>query len=316
MKKTRILANDGIAPNGKQLLEEAGFEVITDKVAQEDLMTELNNYDAIIVRSATKVRKDLIDASPNLKAILRGGVGIDNIDHEYAESKGIPTYNTPAASSEAVAELVFGHFFSLSRFLHRSNRELPAQDSDFNKLKKAYSEGQQLRGRTLAVIGFGRIGMASARIGLGLGMKVLPVDPYKDGDTVKLDFFDGQSVDFKIKTVSLEEAISQADYITIHVPGGDLIDKAEFAKMKDGVIIANTSRGGVINEDALLEALDSGKVAGAALDVFVGEPKPRRDLLEHPRTSVTPHIGAATSEAQDNIGVELFEKIRDHFAQQ
>ena len=312
----RILANDGIAANGQQLLEDAGFEVVTQKIPQDELMTKLNDFDAIIVRSATKVRKDLIDASPNLKAILRGGVGIDNIDHEYAKSKGIPTYNTPAASSEAVAELVFGHFFALSRFLHRSNRELTAADGDFNKLKKAYAGGQQLRGRTLVVIGFGRIGMAAARIGLGMGMKVLPVDLYKDKDTVKLDFADGRSLDFELNTVPLEEAISQADYITIHVPGGNLIGADEFAKMKDGVIIANTSRGGVINEDALLEALNSGKVAGAALDVFVGEPSPRRDLLEHSRLSVSPHIGAATEEAQDNIGVELFEKIRDHFGKQ
>ena len=312
----RILANDGIADNGKQLLEDAGYVVDTTKIPQDELSTRLNDYDAIIVRSATKVRKDLIDASPNLKAILRGGVGIDNIDHEYAQSKGIPTYNTPAASSEAVAELVFGHFFALSRFLHRSNRELTAPDGDFNKLKKAYGEGQQLRGRTLAVIGFGRIGIAAARLGLGMGMRVLPVDLYKDSDTVKLDFADGRSIDFKLDTVPLEEALGQADYITIHVPGGNLIGTAEIAKMKDGVIIANTSRGGVINEDALLEGLNSGKIAGAALDVFVGEPSPRRELLEHPRLSVSPHIGAATGEAQDNIGVELFEKIRDHFGGQ
>ena len=312
----RILANDGIADNGKQLLEDAGYVVDTTKIPQDELPARLNDYDAIIVRSATKVRKDLIDASPNLKAILRGGVGIDNIDHEYAASKGIPTYNTPAASSEAVAELVFGHFFALSRFLHRSNRELTVPDGDFNKLKKAYGEGQQLRGRTLAVIGFGRIGIAAARLGLGMGMRVLPVDLYKDSDTVQLDFADGRRIDFQLDTVPLEEAISQADYITIHVPGGNLIGREEIAKMKDGVIIANTSRGGVINEDALLEGLNSGKIAGAALDVFVGEPNPRRELLEHPRLSVSPHIGAATGEAQDNIGVELFEKIRDHFGGQ
>ena len=312
----RILANDGIAANGKQLLEDAGFEVDTKKIPQDELMTKLNDYDAIIVRSATKVRKDLIDASPNLKAILRGGVGIDNIDHEYAQSKGIPTYNTPAASSEAVAELVFAHFFGLSRFLHRANRELTSQGGDFNKLKKDYAGGQQLRGRTLVVIGFGRIGMAAARIGLGMGMKVLPVDLYKESDTVKLSFADGRDLDFKLDTVPLDEALSQADYITIHVPGGNLINEEQFAKMKDGVIIANTSRGGVINEDALLKALDSGKVAGAALDVFVGEPNPRRELLDHPRVSVSPHIGASTEEAQDNIGVELYEKVRDHFGQQ
>ena len=310
----RILANDGIADNGKQLLEDAGFEVVTEKIPQDQLITKLNDFDAIIVRSATKVRKELIDASPNLKAILRGGVGIDNIDHEYAKSKGIPTYNTPAASSQAVAELVFGHFFGLSRFLHRANRELTEADGDFNKLKKAYAGGQQLRGRTLVIIGFGRIGIAAARIGLGLGMQVIPVDTYKHQDTVQLDFYDGKTMSFTLKTVPLEEALGQADYITIHVPGGDLIGADEITKMKNGVIIANTSRGGVINEDALLEGLNSGKIAGAALDVFVGEPSPRRDLLEHPRVSVSPHIGAATEEAQDNIGVELFEHIRDHFA--
>ncbi|MTB49425.1 3-phosphoglycerate dehydrogenase [Lewinella sp. W8] len=309
----RILANDGIAPNGKAQLEAAGFEVVTDKIAQDDLMTELNNFDVIIVRSATKVRKDLIDASPNLKAICRGGVGIDNIDHEYAASKGIPTYNTPAASSASVAELVFAHFFSLSRSVHRSNFELRATDSDFKKLKKAYAGGQELRGKTLGILGFGRIGVEAARIALGLGMKVLPVDLIKEEETITLDFMGGQQVDIHVPVVSMDEMLAQADYITIHVPGGDLIGEAELAKMKDGVILANTSRGGVINEAALLAALESGKVAGAALDVFVGEPNPDRALLAHPQISVTPHIGAATGEAQYNIGTELAEKIIKHF---
>ena len=310
----RILANDGIAPNGKQLLEDAGYEVVTDKIAQDDLMTELNNFDVIIVRSATKVRKELIDAAPNLKAILRGGVGIDNIDHEYAKGKGIPTYNTPAASSQAVAELVFAHFFALSRGVARSNRELVQPDGEFAKLKKAYAGGQELRGRTLGIIGFGRIGIEAARIAIGMGMKVLPVDPYKESETIELAFFDGQSASFEVKTVSMDECLANADYLTVHVPGGDLIGKEELAKMKDGVIIANTSRGGVINEDELLAALNSGKVRGAALDVFVGEPNPRRDLLEHPSVSVTPHIGAATKEAQSKIGVELYEKVVKHFS--
>lgn len=309
----RILANDGIAPNGKAQLEAAGFEVVTDKIAQDDLMTELNNFDVIIVRSATKVRKDLIDASPNLKAICRGGVGIDNIDHEYAASKGIPTYNTPAASSASVAELVFAHFFSLSRSVHRSNFELREENSDFKKLKKAYAGGKELRGKTLGILGFGRIGVEAARIALGLGMKVLPVDLVKTEETITLDFMGGQQVDIHVPVVSMDEMLAQADYITIHVPGGDLIGEAELAKMKDGVILANTSRGGVINEAALLAALESGKVAGAALDVFVGEPNPDRALLAHPHISVTPHIGAATGEAQYNIGTELAEKIIKHF---
>ena len=310
----RVLANDGIAPNGKAQLEAAGFEVVTDHIPQAELMTKLNDFDVICVRSATKVRQDLIDASPNLKVICRGGVGIDNIDHAYAKTKGIPTYNTPAASSASVAELVFAHFFGLSRGVHRANFELRAADSDFKKLKKAYAGGQTLRGKTLGVLGFGRIGVEAARIAVGLGMNVLPVDLVKESEDITLDLL-GQRVTVNVPTVSMDEMLAAADYITIHVPGGDLIGEAELAKMKDGVILANTSRGGVINEDALLAALESGKVRGAALDVFVGEPNPRRDLLEHPGISVTPHIGAATGEAQYNIGTELADQIIAHFKQ-
>ena len=308
----RILANDGIAPNGKAQLEAAGFEVVTDNIPQDELMTKLNDFDVICVRSATKVRKELIDATPNLKAICRGGVGIDNIDHEYAKSKGIPTYNTPAASSASVAELVFAHFFSLSRDVHRSNAEMRSTDNDFKKLKKAYAGGQQLRGKTLGILGFGRIGVEAARIGVGLGMNVLPVDLVKESEDITLSLM-GQEVTVNVPVVSMDKMLAEADYITIHVPGGDLIGEAELAKMKDGVILANTSRGGVINEDALLKALDSGKVRGAALDVFVGEPNPRRDVVEDLRISVTPHIGAATGEAQYNIGTELADQIIAHF---
>lgn len=309
----RVLANDGIAANGKAQLEAAGYEVVTDHIPQDELMAKLNDFDVICVRSATKVRKDLIDASPNLRAICRGGVGIDNIDHEYAKSKGIPTYNTPAASSTSVAELVFGHFFGISRGIHRSNFELRAEGSDFKKLKKAYAGGQELRGKTLGILGFGRIGVEAARIGLGLGMTVLPVDLVKESETIELTFMGDRKVAIDVPVVTMEKMLAESDYITVHVPGGNLIGEAELAKMKDGVVLANTSRGGVINEDALLAALESGKVRGAALDVFVGEPTPRRDLLEHSGISVTPHIGAATGEAQYNIGTELFEKIDGHF---
>lgn len=309
----RILANDGIAANGKSQLEAAGFEVVTDHIPQDQLMTELNNFDVICVRSATKVRQELIDASPNLKAICRGGVGIDNIDHAYAKTKGIPTYNTPAASSASVAELVFTHFFNLSRSVQRSNFELRAEGSEFKKLKKAYAGGQQLRGKTLGVLGFGRIGVEAARIGLGLGMNVLPVDLIKESEDITIDLMGGQQVSVTVPVVSMDKMLAEADYITIHVPGGNLIGADELAKMKDGVVLANTSRGGVINEDALIAALNSGKVRGAALDVFVGEPNPRRDLLEHPQISITPHIGAATGEAQFNIGTELADQIIAHF---
>ncbi len=309
----RILANDGIADDGKSLLEEAGFEVVTDKVAQEDLAKELPNYDVIIVRSATKVRKDLIDQCPNLKVIARAGVGLDNIDHEYATSKGVEVVNTPAASSQAVAELVFTHFFNLARFVHRSNRELAAADSDFNKLKKAYGEGIQLRGKSLAIIGFGRIGREVARIGLALGMEILPVDLMIDEADLEIDIYAAKAIKLKVRveTVSMEEALAKADFLTFHVPSvkGALLGKAEIAKMKKGAIVVNTARGGVIDEEALLEALDSGHLAGAGIDVYNNEPKPDRRLLSHPNASVTPHIGAATLEAQQNIGLELADQI-------
>lgn len=309
----RILANDGIADDGKSLLEEAGFEVVTDKVAQEDLAKELPNYDVIIVRSATKVRKDLIDQCPNLKVIARAGVGLDNIDYEHATSKGVKVVNTPAASSQAVAELVFTHFFNLARFVHRSNRELTAADSDFNKLKKAYGEGIQLRGKSLAIVGFGRIGREVARIGLALGMEILPVDLMIDEADLEIDLYAAKAVKLKVsvETVSMEEALAKADFLTFHVPSvkGALLGKAEIASMKKGVIVVNTARGGVIDEDALLEALDSGHIAGAGIDVYNNEPNPNRRLLSHPSVSVTPHIGAATLEAQQNIGLELADQI-------
>lgn len=308
----RVLANDGIAANGKSQLEAAGFEVVTDHIPQDELMTKLNDFDVICVRSATKVRQDLIDASPNLKVICRGGVGIDNIDHAYAKTKGIPTYNTPAASSASVAELVFAHFFGLSRDVQRSNSELRQEGSEFKKLKKAYAGGQQLRGRTLGILGFGRIGVEAARIAIGLGMNVLPVDLIKESEAIEIDLM-GRKVMVEVPVVSMDKMLAEADYITIHVPGGNLIGEEELAKMKKGVILANTSRGGVINEDALLAALESGQVRGAALDVFIGEPTPRRDLLENPKVSVTPHIGAATGEAQYNIGTELADQIIAHF---
>jgi len=310
----KILINDGIHPDGQLLLEEAGYQVETNKIAQEDLDAQLPNYDAICVRSATKVRTALIDKCPNLKAICRGGVGLDNIDVAHARSKGIQVINTPAASSKSVAELAFGHMFSLSRFLHLSNRDMPAKgNTEFKKLKKSYAKGQELRGRNLGIIGFGRIGQETAKIGLGLGMNVLPVDLMLDDATIQLTFQGNKEimVSVKIDTVEMDEMLAKADYISLHVPslGKALLGADEMAKMKDGVILVNTARGGTIDEDALLAALASGKVGGAGLDVFDNEPTPRADLLNHPRISVSPHIGASTQEAQRNIGLELAEKL-------
>ncbi len=307
----KILVNDGIEPIGKQLLEAAGFTVDTHKIEQADLPSRLNEYDAICVRSATKVRKDLIDACPNLKAIGRGGVGLDNIDVEYAKSKGIAVINTPAASSRSVGELAMAHMLSLSRFLYQSNREMPQNgDTQFNDLKKAYAKGIELEGKTMGIVGFGRIGQETAKCALGMGMDVLAVDPYVSEVTLAI----GPSAlgfEVDITTVNMEDMLADADYISLHIPsvGKPILGAEEFAKMKDGVIIINCSRGGTIDEDALLEALNSGKVAAAGLDVFDNEPTPRKDILSHPRISLTPHIGASTEEAQNKIGQELAEKM-------
>jgi D-3-phosphoglycerate dehydrogenase len=310
----KVLANDGISKSGIQALEKGGFEVITTKVAQEQVANFINenNVSVILVRSATKVRKDIIDACPGIKIIGRGGVGMDNIDVEYAKSKGINVINTPASSSESVAVLFFGHLFSGVRFLHDSNRNMPLEgDSNFEGLKKAYANGTELRGKTLGIVGIGRIGQATAKMALGLGMKVIAADSYIDKVDVKVEFFDGQSVTTTIVSQSLESLFKEADFISLHVPAqnGYIISKAELAIMKDGVGIVNCARGGVIDEIALIDALDSGKVGFAGLDVFESEPKPEIKILMHPKISLTPHIGAATGEAQDRIGTELAQQI-------
>lgn len=313
----KILANDGIHPDGKTLMEEANFQVDTEKIAQEDLPEALPAYDAIIVRSATKVRKELIDACPNLKVIARAGVGLDNIDVDYARDRGIAVYNTPAASSQSVAELVFTHMFNLARFVHRSNRELVQEDANFKGLKKSYSAGTQLRGKTLGIIGFGRIGQEVARIAIGMGMNVLASDPMVDEADIDIMLYATKSIRLTVtvETVDFSEVLAKSDFLTFHVPsvGRALVGKDEIAQMKDGAFIINTARGGIADEDALLEALNSGKLGGAALDVFVNEPTPMPALLQHPNVSVTPHIGASTVEAQANIGRELADKILEHF---
>ena len=311
----KILANDGISPSGVIALEDNGFEVITTKVAQEQVANYINKNEitVLLVRSATKVRKDIIDNCPSLKIIGRGGVGMDNIDVDYAREKGIHVINTPASSSDSVAELVFAHLFTGVRFLHDANRLMPLEgETSFGELKKAYANGSELRGKTLGIIGFGRIGRAVARIALGLGMRVIASDKFVGTAEIRIDFYNGQFINVEIKTEPTEEILKHADFISLHVPSQDgcyLISTKEFGIMKNGVGIVNAARGGVLDEVALIEALDSGKVAFAGLDVFEEEPKPAIQVLMHPKISLTPHIGAATLEAQDRIGVELSDQI-------
>ena len=310
----KILANDGISANGVEELEAAGFEVSTVTVAQEQLENYINNEGivALLVRSATKVRKDLIDACPNLKIIGRGGVGMDNIDVEYARDKGLHVINTPAASSESVAELVFAHLFSGVRFLYDSNRNMPLDgDSKFKVLKKTYAKGTELRGKTLGVIGFGRIGQATAKIGLGLGMKVIAHDPFMEKANVTVPFFDGQSLTFDIDIESKETVLREADFLSLHVPAQKefVIGAAEIELMKDGAGLVNAARGGVVDEVAMVEALKSGKLGFAGVDTFENEPTPAVQVLMTPNVSLTPHIGAATTQAQKRIGSELATQI-------
>lgn len=312
----KILANDGIAPAGTAVLEAAGFEVVTENVAQEDLVDAINNenYVALLVRSATTVRKPLIDACPNLKLIGRGGVGMDNIDVDYARSKGLHVINTPAASSQSVAELVFAHLFSMARMTYDANRHMPTSgNSGFKTLKKKYGKGVELRGKTLGIIGMGRIGSSVAEYALGCGMKVIGSNLTAKPVTVNLTINGDQQVAVDVPCLPTEQVIAESDFLTLHIPApadkSAVIGAAEFNQMKDGVMLVNAARGGVVDEDALLQALESGKVAHAALDVFVGEPAPREDLLANDRVALTPHIGGATVEAQSRIGTELADKI-------
>ncbi|MEZ4937339.1 MAG: D-2-hydroxyacid dehydrogenase [Crocinitomicaceae bacterium] len=317
----KILANDGISKEGIDLLTQNGFEVVTAKVEQDQLAEAINKegYVALLVRSATTVRKDLIDACPNMKLIGRGGVGMDNIDVEYARSIGREVINTPGASSQSVAELVMTHMFSISRFMNDSYKQMPANGvAEFNTLKKKYGKGVELRGKTLGIVGFGRIGQALASYALGCGMKVIAVDMFTNPVQIEIPIEGMTNPTVTVTPVSdLNSVIGELDYLSLHVPkqadGSAVITSTEIAKMKDGARIINAARGGVIDEDDLIKALDSGKISYAALDVFENEPNPRADLLQHDKIASSPHIGAATNEAQGRIGTELAEKIIAYF---
>ena len=310
----KVLANDGISQSGIDALEAKGFEVITTNVAQEQLISYINENEVtvLLVRSATTARKELVDSCPSLKIIGRGGVGMDNIDVAYAREKGLNVINTPASSSASVAELVFAHLYGGVRFLHDSNRNMPLEgETNFKGFKKAYAKGIELRGKTIGIIGFGRIGQEVAKIALGVGMRVIAADKFMESATVQVALFDGQTVDVDIKIQSQESLLAESDFVSLHVPAQKdyVIGAKEFNQMKDGAAIVNAARGGVIDEVALLKALDSGKLSFAGLDTFEEEPKPAMQVLMHSKVSLTPHIGAATGEAQDRIGEELAQQI-------
>ena len=312
----KVLANDGISKSGADKLIKNGFDIITVSVEQGQLINYINKNDVVVllVRSATKVRKDIIDSCPGLKIIGRGGVGMDNIDVEYAREKGLKVINTPASSSLSVAELVIAHLYSCVRFLHISNRNMPLEgDTNFKSLKKAFAKGIELRGKTLGIIGFGRIGQEVAKIAIGIGMHVIYYDLHNDKVSIELKFFDNKKIDFNLEKSSFKDVLSKSDFITLHVPAQKeyVIGEKEFDLMKTDAGVINASRGGVIDEVALNKNINEGKISFAALDTFENEPKPEITLLMNPKISLTPHIGAATNEAQDRIGVELADQITE-----
>lgn len=315
----KILANDGISQEGKNALIQAGYTVITDKVDQSELanFVNQNHIEIILVRSATTVRKDVIDQCPCIRLIGRGGVGMDNIDVDYARSKGISVINTPASSSQSVAELVMGQMFTGARSLHNSFKNM--ENGNFSELKKQFSKGLELRGKTLLIVGFGRIGQSLATYAIGCGMHVIAVGMEETTISISLGEIQGVGEIRVPISVSknLHDALPKADFISLHVPkqanGAAVIGQQELALMKKDVCLINAARGGVIDENALLEALNAEQIRFAGLDVFENEPQPMKELLAHSKIATTPHIGAATLEAQARIGTELAQLIIQQF---
>ncbi|CAM1361814.1 D-3-phosphoglycerate dehydrogenase [Tenacibaculum sediminilitoris] len=310
----KILMNEGISTSGIQAIESKGFEVINTKVAQEQLENYINDHtiDAIVVGNTTQIRQELIDACPSIKLIACAGTEMDNIDVDYAIDNGVHVVNSEDASATSIAELVFAHLLGMVRFLHQSNREMPLEgDMRFNALKKEYSQGTELRGKTLGIIGFDTVGQEVAKTALALGMEVIATDTEVDNATITISFFDGQSVDFFIETDTIDNLLSKSDFITLHLPAqeGYIIEASLFDKMKTGIGIINTSHGSVLNEVDLIKAIESGKIKYAGLDVFESQPRPEIQLLMNPEISMTPYIGASTLEARDRVGIELANKI-------
>jgi len=310
----KVLATDGIAQSGMEALESKGFKVLDINIASGQLENYINKHqiDAIVVGGSTEVREELIDNCPSLKLIGRSGVSMDNIDVDYAIDQGLHVINTPDATANSVAELVFAHLFGMARFLHQSNREMPLEgDFRFHDMNREFGAGMELRGKTLGIIGFGTVGQEVAKIALGLGMKIIASDPLIEGAPISVEFFNGQRMMIPIETSKLDELLQESDFITVHINSEEkpVISQGEIDKMKDGVGIINVSKAGIVDEVALMNALKKKKVKFAGLDVFENEPKPEIQLLMNPELSLTPHIAASTIEAQERIGTELAEQI-------
>ena len=302
MKK--ILVTDGMEKEALAALRAKGYEVTEKFFEPEELAKNLGAFDAVVVRSATKVRQPIIDEAKkgNLKLIIRGGVGVDNIDVAYAEQNGIAVRNTPKASTASVAELALAHMFALARFIGISNFTM--RNGEWNKKKY---EGVEIAGKTLGIVGFGRIGRELAAKAHALGMNIIATDVMKV-----------ENAPDYAKIVSFEEVLENSDFISLHVPmpkdKKPVITAKEIGMMRDGAFIINAARGGIIDETALCDALDSGKLAGAGLDVYAEEPSKNERLLKNPKVSLTPHIGGSTKEAQKRIGMEIVDIIEGFFA--
>ncbi len=310
----KVLANDGISKTTKKTLEDAGIEILDQRVAQEHLARIMNenNVDVLLVKNATKVSRQLIDAVPSLKIIGKAGEGWDNVDVSYAREKGISMISAPEGLSRSAAEMVFAHFLSLARFLHESNRMMPLEgESQFNALKRSYGNAVELQGKTLGVIGLGHVGKEVVKIGISLGMNVKAFTRTPKTEKLTLRFFDGQTLDFSLHTTNnWDEFLNGTQFISINTTKTSeyIIGLPQLEKMENGVYIVNTVSGG-IDEVALLDFVESGKVAGAALDIFENEPHPELNILMNPALSLSPHLAGTTLDAQEKTDAALAQQI-------
>ena len=298
----RILVTDGMDKGAIEKVRAMGHELVEQFYEPDELGKALRDFDVAIIRSKTKLRAKQIDEAKGsrFKCGIRAGVGLDNIDVQYAKDNGIEVKNTPKSPSESVAELAMAHMFSCARYISIAGHSMREGKWE----KKAYGKGIELTGKTLGIVGFGRIGQKLGKMAKAIGMNVIAFDIFH---------IPGIEEQLGIPYVEMDELLAKSDFVSVHAPavdGGALISAENIAKMKDGVVVINTSRGTNVDEAALLAALESGKVRAAGLDVYADEPATNKALYSHPMVSCTPHIGAATVEAQKRIGAEIVDIIK------